>query len=82
MLRQTFLAYLISQLEMYLASCGLDGQHQLEMPSHIEEPKNSNSEMLSLINKNHTDKKLSIKELGPNRNSGESQMRGCGPEAI
>ena len=21
------------------ASCGLDGQHQLEMPSHIEEPK-------------------------------------------
>ena len=26
-------------LEMHLASCGLDGQHQLEMPSHIEEPK-------------------------------------------
>ena len=49
MLRQTFLAYLISQLEMYLASCGLDGQHQLEMPSHIEEPQNRNSEMLSLI---------------------------------
>ena len=36
-------------LEMHLASCGLDGQHQLEMPSHIEEPKNRNSEMLCLI---------------------------------
>ena len=40
-MRQTFLAYLISQLEMHLASCGLDGQHQLEMPSHIEEPENA-----------------------------------------
>ena len=27
------------------ASCGMDGQHQLEMPSH-NEPKNTNSEML------------------------------------
>ena len=43
LMRQTFLAYLIS---MHLASCGLDGQHQLEMPSHIEEPKNRNSCML------------------------------------
>ena len=48
-MRQTFLAYLISQLEMHLGSCGLDGQHKLEMLSHIEEPKNRNSEMLCLI---------------------------------
>ena len=32
------------------ASCGLDGQHQLEMPSHIEEPKNTNSEIMLCSN--------------------------------
>ena len=104
---------------MHLASCGLDGQHQLEMPSHIEEPKNRNSEMLSLIRMlaphahavihvplvptivanngimaipslPHGSTKTTLMRNYQSKNwgltgnvcSGESQMRGCGPEAI